>query len=141
MTDFPLTRSLGLEVVKADPYHKDMYLMASGPCQFGIDMVRASDLEAILAKSVQVCAHRGPSNPEGVWIAKPYQDRDSTHSALLIAITPLRRERRAELSETDVHSALTSALRNDRTFEQLHADVIERLFGQGTDKGQSGSGA
>lgn len=43
-----------------------------------------------------VMAHRGPSNPEGVWIAKPYQDADATHTGRLIMIEEIKPEDTAE---------------------------------------------
>lgn len=91
--DFPLISELGLKV-HADtlgvlPTHP------MGALYFERKLatnVRASDLEKLLAEGVMVCAHRGPSNLEGVWIARPYEDVDSTHTGLLIGIKPIKRD-------------------------------------------------
>lgn len=56
------------------------------------DCLAARANKILASRSTVVYAHRGPSNPDGVWIAKGYHDADSTHTALLVCVTPIVRD-------------------------------------------------
>lgn len=121
MSNFKFIRELGLEVA----------IGRFNGCY--TECIRASDLEAVLAKGVRVYGCRAPGDELDSWHEQPISKDDK--SALLIAITPLRRERSRELTETQVLAALARA---NLAFDSAHKGAIEELFGQGTDKAQCG---
>lgn len=95
MTDFPLTRALGLEVVPSQTSNGPNYIIATNPPQYSFEWyVRASDLEALLAKGVRVWFNDYASTgKDGNVDCARYKPRASDdHTALLINIQPIKKE-------------------------------------------------
>lgn len=113
-TSFPLCRSLGLSIGRVNFREGTEF-----------DTILAADLEKLLSEGVKcwgmwsgVYRNFGESLTDSRGTKK-------THTALLIGITPIKRERTATLSEAQVREALRALYNDDKTcFE-----VIEAIFG------------
>lgn len=63
---------------------------------FGMDVIKAEDLEALLQSAQVVYGAKDEMSDSQRWFDKMSQGGRDTHSALLIAITPIKKKTKAE---------------------------------------------
>lgn len=121
-TKFPLCESVGLSplpVVDQSTWNISSEIF-----------INAKAVEALLAKGVRVFGGRFGTNGQWSFVSH-IPGKDDTHEALVLNIKPIKRERKRELSESEVREALTAA--NYDKWKEMCAnkdEIISRLFGE-----------